>query len=47
VLTCTAVSLAHGSNDGQKGMGLITLILIGIVPGGDALNLHESREAVR
>jgi PiT family inorganic phosphate transporter len=47
VLTCTGVSFAHGSNDGQKGMGLIMLILIGIVPGGYALNLHESREAVR
>jgi PiT family inorganic phosphate transporter len=29
VLTCTGVSFAHGSNDGQKGMGLIMLILIG------------------
>jgi inorganic phosphate transporter, PiT family len=32
ILTCTSVSFAHGSNDGQKGMGLIMLILIGIVP---------------
>jgi inorganic phosphate transporter, PiT family len=32
VLTCTGVSFAHGSNDGQKGMGLIMLILIGTVP---------------
>jgi inorganic phosphate transporter, PiT family len=31
VLTCTGVSFAHGSNDGQKGMGLIMLILIGCV----------------
>ncbi|HEV3090046.1 MAG TPA: inorganic phosphate transporter [Candidatus Cybelea sp.] len=38
VLTCTGVSFAHGSNDGQKGMGLIMLILIGIVPGVYALN---------
>jgi PiT family inorganic phosphate transporter len=37
-LTCTGVSFAHGSNDGQKGMGLIMLILIGIVPGTYALN---------
>jgi PiT family inorganic phosphate transporter len=37
--TCTGVSFAHGSNDGQKGMGLIMLILIGIVPGVYALNL--------
>ena len=38
ILTCTAVSFAHGSNDGQKGMGLIMLILIGIVPTAYALN---------
>ncbi|MBS1558985.1 MAG: inorganic phosphate transporter [Bacteroidetes bacterium] len=31
-LTCTLVSFFHGSNDGQKGVGLIMLILIGIVP---------------
>jgi PiT family inorganic phosphate transporter len=38
ILTCTGVSFAHGSNDGQKGMGLIMLILIGTVPGAYALN---------
>jgi PiT family inorganic phosphate transporter len=38
ILTCTGVSYAHGSNDGQKGMGLILLILIGILPGTYALN---------
>jgi inorganic phosphate transporter, PiT family len=38
VFTCTAVSFAHGSNDGQKGMGLIMLILIGTVPTTYALN---------
>jgi len=38
VLTCTGVSFAHGSNDGQKGMGLIMLILIGILPGVYAIN---------
>jgi len=38
ILTCTAVSFAHGSNDGQKGMGLIMLILIGLVPTAYALN---------
>jgi PiT family inorganic phosphate transporter len=37
-LTCTGVSFAHGSNDGQKGMGLIMLILIGTVPTAYALN---------
>ena len=38
VLTCTGVSYIHGSNDGQKGMGLIMLILIGTVPTAYALN---------
>jgi inorganic phosphate transporter, PiT family len=38
ILTCTGVSVAHGSNDGQKGMGLIMLILVGIVPSTYALN---------
>ena len=38
ILTCGGVSLAHGSNDGQKGMGLIMLILIGTVPTAYALN---------
>jgi PiT family inorganic phosphate transporter len=38
IATCTGVSFAHGSNDGQKGMGLIMLILIGVVPTAYALN---------
>jgi PiT family inorganic phosphate transporter len=38
LLTCTGVSFFHGSNDGQKGMGLIMLILIGTVPTAYALN---------
>jgi PiT family inorganic phosphate transporter len=38
VLTCTGVSFFHGSNDGQKGMGLIMLILIGVAPTAYALN---------
>lgn len=48
MLTCTGVSFAHGSNDGQKGMGLIMLILIGILPGTYALNLGlDAREVER
>ncbi|MFT6672599.1 MAG: PiT family inorganic phosphate transporter [Afipia broomeae] len=45
IATCTGVSFAHGSNDGQKGMGLIMLILIGTVPTAYALNraLPESQ----
>ncbi len=38
ILTCTSVSYAHGGNDGQKGMGLIMLILIGAAPTAYALN---------
>jgi len=38
IATCTGVSFAHGSNDGQKGMGLIMLILIGCAPTAYALN---------
>src|ERR1700753_691635 len=48
ILTCTGVSFAHGSNDGQKGMGLIMLILIGTVPTAYALNrsMPDSQIAV-
>jgi PiT family inorganic phosphate transporter len=46
VLTCTGVSFAHGSNDGQKGMGLIVLILVGIVPTAFALDMHTSAETL-
>src|ERR1700678_97565 len=44
ILTCTGVSFFHGGNDGQKGMGLIMLILIGTVPTAYALNrtMHET-----
>jgi PiT family inorganic phosphate transporter len=42
VLTCTGVSYAHGSNDGQKGMGLIMLILIGVVPGAFAVRMDTN-----
>ena len=42
ILTCTSVSYSHGSNDGQKGVGLVMLILIGIVPAYFALNENIS-----
>jgi PiT family inorganic phosphate transporter len=38
VATCTGVSFAHGYNDGQKGMGLMMLILIAVLPGAFALH---------
>jgi len=47
VLTCTGVSYSHGSNDGQKGMGLIMLILIGTVPTAYALNHAVSPSQVQ
>src|SRR5262245_35875466 len=47
VLTCTSVSFAHGSNDGQKGMGLIMLILIGVVPTAYALNRAMPDSAIQ
>ncbi|ESQ83942.1 hypothetical protein AEAC466_11480, partial [Asticcacaulis sp. AC466] len=38
IAACTGVSFAHGGNDGQKGMGLIMIILIGVAPATYALN---------
>jgi len=42
IFTCTGVSLAHGSNDGQKGVGMAMLILIGLLPATYALDLDAS-----
>ena len=42
LVTCTLVSFFHGSNDGQKGVGLIMLILIGIVPTFFALDQSKN-----
>jgi len=47
MLTCTLVSFFHGSNDGQKGMGLIMLILVGMVPGAFALNMSGDAVATQ
>jgi len=44
VLTCTSVSFSHGSNDGQKGVGLIMIILIGIVPARFAIDQTQKPE---
>jgi len=38
ILTCTSVSFSHGSNDGQKSIGLIMLTIIGLLPATFALN---------
>jgi phosphate/sulfate permease len=42
ILTCTSVSFSHGSNDGQKGVGLLMIIFIGIVPAYFALDMSKS-----
>ena len=47
ILTCTGVSFAHGSNDGQKGMGLIMLVLVGTVPTAYALNHAVDKGSVQ
>jgi len=47
ILTCTGVSLAHGSNDGQKGVGLIMLILLTIMPGQFALRTDLNNEGLK
>ncbi|MBD9677735.1 inorganic phosphate transporter [Pseudomonas sp. PDM18] len=47
ILTCTGVSFAHGSNDGQKGIGLIMLILIATVPLAFAVDRAHSPEQTR
>jgi len=41
IVTCGGVSFAHGSNDGQKGMGLILLVLIGFMPFHYAVNVYH------
>ena len=41
IATCGGVSFAHGSNDGQKGMGLVLLVLLGFLPTHYALNTHR------
>lgn len=47
ILTCTGVSFSHGSNDGQKGVGLVMLILVALVPARFALNPESSPQQVR
>ncbi len=44
ITTCTLVSFFHGSNDGQKGVGLVMLILIGIVPAYFAIDSKKDPE---
>ncbi|HEX4241682.1 MAG TPA: anion permease [Steroidobacteraceae bacterium] len=46
ILTCSGVSFAHGTNDGQKSIGLIMLTFIGIFPATYALN-PDSHTSIR
>lgn len=46
IATCGGVSMAHGSNDGQKGMGLVLLALIGFLPAYYAMDLRHPELAV-
>jgi inorganic phosphate transporter, PiT family len=47
ILTCTGVSFAHGTNDGQKSIGLIMLTIIGLMPTTYALNLEMTPQQIR
>lgn len=47
ILTCTGVSFVHGSNDGQKGMGLIMLILIAVAPMAYSLNQQLNQKDIQ
>jgi inorganic phosphate transporter, PiT family len=42
ILTCSGVSFSHGTNDGQKSIGLIMLTIIGLLPATYALNPQAS-----
>ena len=44
LVTCGGGSCAHGSNDGQKGMGLILLVLIGFLAGHYALDIYDAKK---
>jgi PiT family inorganic phosphate transporter len=46
VFTCTGVSFAHGTNDGQKSIGLIMLTIIGLLPADYALNMQISPQEI-
>ena len=46
ILTCTGVSFAHGSNDGQKGMGLMMLVLVILLPSIFSLDMHTSPQTI-
>jgi inorganic phosphate transporter, PiT family len=46
IVTCTGVSFAHGTNDGQKSIGLIMLTIIGLMPASYALNMNITAQQI-
>lgn len=42
ILSAAGVNFSHGANDGQKGIGLIMLVLIGVAPAGFIINMKAS-----
>jgi hypothetical protein len=46
ILTCTGVPFAHGTNDGQKSIGLIMLTIIGLMPSTYTLNMEINSQQI-
>jgi low-affinity inorganic phosphate transporter len=42
ILSAIGVAFSHGANDGQKGIGLVMLVLIGVAPAGFVVNMNAS-----
>lgn len=42
IVSAAGVSFSHGANDGQKGIGLLMLVLIGVAPAGFIVNMNAS-----
>lgn len=46
IISAAGVSFSHGANDGQKGIGLIMLLLIGVAPASFVLNMHSNKYVI-
>lgn len=42
IVSAAGVAFSHGANDGQKGIGLVMLVLVGIAPAGFVVNMNAS-----
>ena len=42
ILSAIGVAFSHGANDGQKGIGLVMLVLIGVAPAGFVVNMNAT-----